>query len=44
MSSHRHFLCVWGRWKFENWRLYRQVQRHSKGNAANRWMTWDLVL
>jgi hypothetical protein len=40
---HRHFLIVVGRWKFENWRLYRKtehVDAKTRGAKA-RWWMWD---
>lgn len=45
MTVHRHFLIVIGRWKFENWHLYREAQivvRYRKGPkkgqvAVRRW-------
>jgi len=41
--THRHFVCVLGRWKLENWRVYRQrVHTNRAGNA--RWLMWDKVL
>lgn len=36
------YICiVLGRWKFENWRLYRRRLHHSRGNPKNQWWAWD---
>jgi hypothetical protein len=40
----RHFLIVVGRWKFENWHLYRLREHVAVKNIAVRWRMWDLVL
>jgi hypothetical protein len=40
MSVHRHFLVVVGKWKFENWRLYR-LREHRNHNGKVRWTMWD---
>jgi hypothetical protein len=42
---HRHFLIVVGRWKFENWHLYRYTQHCSaKKPKQIRWMMWDRII
>lgn len=39
----RHFLIRWGRWKFENWHLYR-LSPHQNHDGKARWVMWDVVL
>jgi hypothetical protein len=41
---HRHFCLIVGRWKLENWRLYRLTEHHSAKKASNRWVMWDRIL
>jgi len=43
MTIHRHFLIIVGRFKFENWHLYRHVDKQSKSGKAQ-WWTWERVL
>jgi hypothetical protein len=43
MGSVRHFCVIWGRWKFENWRLFRLTE-HSNRSGQVRWRMWDKVL
>jgi hypothetical protein len=40
---HRHFVIVVGRWKFENWHLYRLCW-HRNHNGKVRWQLWDIYL
>lgn len=43
---HRHCCIVIGRWKLENWHLYRfaeHVDAKTRGKKA-RWSMWDRVL
>jgi hypothetical protein len=43
MTPHRHFVIIFGRWKFYNWHLYCYREHHNaKGNV--RWAMWDRVL
>lgn len=40
VPTHRHFLIVIGRWKFEDWHLYRLRWHFGR---KNRWQMWDRV-
>jgi hypothetical protein len=42
---HRHLCIVVGRWRFENWHLYRKNEhRDAKTNGQKaRWWMWDRV-
>ncbi len=39
----RHFVVIVGRWKFENWHLYRRTQHVAAKKASVRWVSWDRV-
>jgi hypothetical protein len=43
---HRHFVAIVGRWKLENWHVYRYTEhRDAKtGGEKARWWMWDRVI
>jgi hypothetical protein len=43
---HRHLKIIVGRWKLEDWRLYRYTEhRDAKtGGKKARWMMWDRIV
>lgn len=45
-DAHRHFCVIVGRWKLENWHVYR-YNGHSDartGGLKARWTTWDRIV
>jgi hypothetical protein len=44
LKVHKHFCCVWGRWKLENWHLYRYREHQAVNNPGIRRHDWDRLL